>query len=315
MKAKRTRRWVVTGVAAVLLAAAIGVPALLLSGQGAQEPEPTDGSEPGLSAQGTQAEGTAPADADRAGFVRQEGDEAPPYGSPRKTRTGVLEPTVLLSHDDWTYLTDFDAKYHTDKPFIFTGTVTEVEDIEAPENYYEIPVRLTVAVDRVYSGEAFATGDTTDMFFPISRYFNSKGEVTQDGPVMEAGRSYVFFCNLPGEEGVRSWLAERYPEHPALIESVGLVVSWDIYCFPVKEGLVCAWMGIWGEDPPSLYMTAGKAREFNGDLFYGVWNGKQAVLKDMTVYYTEDELAYVIEVVKQREPMEEAAYPMLRISD
>ncbi|MDR3136682.1 MAG: hypothetical protein LBU07_04615 [Coriobacteriales bacterium] len=233
-----------TGAAiALVLVAVIGISALLLSRQGAQEQNPSDNSEPGLLSQGIPEESRVPISAERAGFVRQQEESTPPYNAPRETRIASLEPRVLLSDTDWTYLTDLDAKYHTDKPFIFIGTVTEIKNIEAPENYYEIPLMLTVSIDKVYSGDAFETGDVTTMFFPVSRYFNSKEQITQDGPVIEANKSYVFFANLPQEELIKKWLQERYPEYPGLADSVGLVINWDAYCFPIKEGLICVWMG------------------------------------------------------------------------
>jgi hypothetical protein len=99
---------------------------------------------------------------------------------------------------------------------------------------------------------------------------------------------------------------ERYPEHPGLADSVGLAINWDAYCFPIKEGLICVWMGDWtGGYPPSVTMTAMKTIAFNDGLFYGIRNDIQGAFQDACRYYTEDEMALAIEGVRQREPIDD----------
>lgn len=217
-----------------------------------------------------------------------------------------LDPRVMY-HDDMNevLIASQDASIHANKAFIFLGTVIESDELNIEGNRYEEPVGLRVRVDRVYSGDAFAEGDVPSVFFPISRYVDAMGRTVQAGPRMEEGRSYVFFCDLAQDSLVQDWLDDRYPTSPGLADSFDLVVSWDAYCFPVKDGLVCAWTGNGWNDgsAQNADMPYLKRKEFTEGLFYAIGEGTPEP-PDSLFFKTED-FTSAIEEARGMQPSDE----------
>ncbi len=292
----KTRRIAVaTGIACVLALVGVGMalwhPWEGVSGNGAVGEEAAAMDESAGARDGTLASGDA---------AVGEGNVSYTDGGmgTREERAGYLSLDPHVNRLDPATEYDDEAYLHASKACIFMGTVVDDEEVVADKNRFEMPRDLAVAVDRVYSGNVSMEGKTVSVFFPISRLVDDAGLVTQCGPRVETGGSYVFFCDLAQDSLVQDWLDDRYPTSPGLADSFDLIVSWDAYCFPVKEGLICAWKGMGWDGNPSVQ----KNRDFAENLFFDT-PGNTAVQPPDAAYYTADDFVRALETVKAAGPL------------
>jgi hypothetical protein len=156
---------------------------------------------------------------------------------------------------------------------------------------------LDMRIEDVYAGDYYAEGDAVEVLYSVNRT-TYEGMISQLGPVMEAGRSYVLFCNVSADAKPNSLYID-------LIAQSDLYVLSDLYSFPVKDDYVCVWIG-WGwKDayPPTRELNDDESRECNAGLFSCLLRD-EVILPPAAYYYNESDFAAVIAYLRTQEEPE-----------
>jgi hypothetical protein len=216
------------------------------------------------------------------------------------TQVGTLDPP-----DRDTETTDIaHAPAYANHPFVLKGTVLGMQELPSDEEvtygyYNNAPILflLDMRIDKVYAGDGYGTGDKVQVLYSVNRtLYQKSGAISQLGPVMEAGRSYVLFCNLSAD-------AEQDARYVDLIAQSDLYVLSDLFSFPVKDDYVCVWIGLgWkAAYPPTVELNDDESREFNTGLFSCMVRDEEISPQPVAYYYSDDDFASAIEYLRTQE--------------
>jgi hypothetical protein len=206
------------------------------------------------------------------------------------------------------------AEAYATRSFVFKGTVLGMRELSSDEEVFDngapILLLLDMRIDKVYAGDGYSTGDKVCVFYPVSRKVYKRTSpldsmTSQVGPVMEADRSFVLFCNLSAD-------AKPDARYADLIAQSDLYVFNDLFSFPVKDGYVCVWIG-WGWKaayPPTVEMGDDESREYNTGLFSCMVMDEK-IPPPVAYYYSDDDFTSAIEYLRT---LESPGAQMVRMS-
>jgi hypothetical protein len=218
------------------------------------------------------------------------------------TQVGMLDDPYRETEG----VTVWDAATYANRSFVFKGTVLGMQEMSSDEevtyghsNNAPILFLLDMRIDRVYAGDGYGTGDRVQVLYSVNRtLYKGSGAISQLGPVMEAGRSYVLFCNLSTD-------AKPDARYAGLIAQSDLYlhILSDLYSFPVKDDYVCVWIG-WGwkaARPSTVELDDDESKEYNTGLFSCTVRDEE-IPPPAAYYYSDDDFASAIEYLRQQEP-------------